>query len=633
MRLGKKMYRVILAVCLAAAALQNGAVISPAAAAPTEPVQLSIGDVTLLKGGTTAVPVSIQTGADGGVASYNMQLDFDPNEIQVVQVTPKYGSNDEVACTSAAEGCFQANFDNNAGWVRAIWLDASAGKADTDGRIAGSKPLFEITLKAATGSSSGLKHFTIDKDNPEKLTFTGYDHLHPLPVTIAGGNLNLVLLNSSSTPAAPAERASAEQPSYVKVIVDGKEQNTMATAVTEKAGQRTVTKVIVDNDKAIEQVNQGELKTLVVPVKGTGSDDIVGELNGKLVKTMEGKDAVVEVQTDRATYILPASQIQIDSVSAALGSNIALEDIKISVRISETSGDKVEAAQTYATNGNMELVVKPVDFEVVASYGDSKVEIKQFNSYVERTITLPDNVDPSRLTTGVVVGADGQLTHLPTRITMRDGIYYADIQSLTNSSYTVIWNPKTFDDVKQHWSREDVNDLASRLIIEGSADGRFLPDKTITRAEFTAILLRALGLRTPKAGTPAVSFADVAQINWYAAPIAAAVSYGLISGYEDGTFRPEGTITRAEAMVMLARAMDIVKLDKVSDSTKVSRLLAGFTDNEAIGVWAQPAAASAVQQGIVDGVDGKLLPKEAISRAQTAAMVRRLLIRAKLINP
>ncbi|OMF05706.1 S-layer homology domain-containing protein [Paenibacillus sp. FSL H7-0942] len=100
-----------------------------------------------------------------------------------------------------------------------------------------------------------------------------------------------------------------------------------------------------------------------------------------------------------------------------------------------------------------------------------------------------------------------------------------------------------------HWSNTAVNDMGSRMIVRGVTDSTFEPDRSITRAEFAAIVVRALGL---KPGEGSNSFHDLNETDWYADVVKTASDYGLISGYEDGTFRPQEQITRQEAMTLIA---------------------------------------------------------------------------------
>ncbi len=140
------------------------------------------------------------------------------------------------------------------------------------------------------------------------------------------------------------------------------------------------------------------------------------------------------------------------------------------------------------------------------------MDVLKFNGYVERTVAIPDGVNPSKITTGVVLNKDGTFSHVPTTVVLEDGKYIAKINSLTNSIYTLICNPVTFTDVENHWSKDYVNDVSSRLIDSGVGNGNFAPDKAITRAEFATMIVKALGLK----GTDFLDkFSDIKKSDLY----------------------------------------------------------------------------------------------------------------------
>lgn len=99
-------------------------------------------------------------------------------------------------------------------------------------------------------------------------------------------------------------------------------------------------------------------------------------------------------------------------------------------------------------------------------------------------------------------------------------------------------------------SDEAVLALAEREIVSGMGDGEFHPDETMTRAQFAAIVVRALGLE-PKCGE---TFDDVPAERWYAPYVDTAAKYGIVHGRSEGIFDPEGTITRQEAGILLEQA-------------------------------------------------------------------------------
>jgi hypothetical protein len=327
--------------------------------------------------------------------------------------------------------------------------------------------------------------------------------------------------------------------------------------------------------------------------------------------------------------MLPAAQINIESISTQLGASVALEDIKIQIEIAKPSADTLSIVENSAAAGEFTLAAPPLNFVIRAQYGDATVEITKFNAYVERMIALPDGVDPNRITTGIVVEPDGSVRHVPTKVAKIDQQYFAIVNSLTNSTYSIIWHPLEFKDMDGHWAKDIVNDMGSRMIIDGIGNGAFNPAAEITRAEFAAIVVRGLGLKLEN-GTGA--FPDVKASDWYSSSVQTAYAYKLINGFEDGNFRPLDKITREQAMSMIAKAMQITALKDKLQNKEASELLSSFTDAGSVSKWAVGSAADSVAAGIVSGrTSTRLDPQASITRAEVAAMIQRLLQQSDLI--
>lgn len=242
---------------------------------------------------------------------------------------------------------------------------------------------------------------------------------------------------------------------------------------------------------------------------------------------------------------------------------------------------------------------------------------------------MPEGIDPNKITTGVVVEPDGSVRHVPTKVRQNNGRYEAQINSLTNSTYAVVWHPLQFTDVMHHWGKEAVNDMGSRMIVEGVGNGIFNPDRAVTRAEFAAIVVRGLGLRPENGETP---FSDVKTEDWYNGAIRTAHAYGLINGFEDGTFHPNETITREQAMVILAKAMTITGLKDSLNAESLDATLQMFQDETTVSSWARISAVDSVKYGLVQGRSQSLLaPKGKITRAEIATIMQRLLQKSNLI--
>jgi hypothetical protein len=244
-------------------------------------------------------------------------------------------------------------------------------------------------------------------------------------------------------------------------------------------------------------------------------------------------------------------------------------------------------------------------------------------------VALPAGADMDKITTGVIVDPDGTLRHVPTKIVIVDGKYYAKINSLTNSIYSVIWNPVEFSDVESHWAKEAVNDMGSRMVIGGVGNGLFEPERAITRAEFAAIMVRSMGLNP---GTGNNKFMDVQAADWYLPYVETAYEYGLLSGYNDQQFGPMDQITREQAMTMVARTMKITGLPVEFEANEAEKLLAAFGDGQEASAWSQESMADCIKAGIVSGKSQtQLAPKDPITRAEVTVIVQRLLEKSGLI--
>ncbi|MDF2651723.1 MAG: hypothetical protein K0Q73_7528 [Paenibacillus sp.] len=108
-----------------------------------------------------------------------------------------------------------------------------------------------------------------------------------------------------------------------------------------------------------------------------------------------------------------------------------------------------------------------------------------------------------------------------------------------------------FSDVASHWVKDVLNDMGSRMVIEGTDDGKFTADRDITRAEFAAIIVRGLGLKLENGAGASL---DMKASDWYNSAVQTAYTYQLISAFEDGIFRPMGKITREQAIAIISKA-------------------------------------------------------------------------------
>ncbi|WP_158560759.1 Ig-like domain-containing protein [Paenibacillus contaminans] len=428
----------------------------------------------------------------------------------------------------------------------------------------------------------------------------------------------------------PDAETSKENDTYADVLINGQPSRIGKLITSRQNGQSVATLTIDERELERMLAGAGTGAVLTIPLN-TDSDVLIGQLNAQLIKNLEQMQAVVEFKTKHATYTLPAQQFNIDTLSEQFANPVNLQDITIQIEIAAPTTDMVQLLERAAEEGAFTVVASPMSFSIKVSYAGTSTEISKFNLYVERTIALPDGTDPSRITTGVVVEPDGTIRHVPTRIEASGGSYIARINSLTNSTYALVWHPLEFDDMANHWAKDAVNDMGSRMVINGTGNGRFSPDNDITRAEFAAIIVRGLGL---KLENDREAFSDVKSADWYSDAVHVAYAYDLIDGFEDGTFRPNDKITREQAMAIIAKAMKITNGPAAITMTAeaAEEALRSYTDAADASAWARSGIASSVKSGVVSGRSESLLaPKANITRAEVAVIIERLLKQAGLI--
>ncbi|WP_405154339.1 InlB B-repeat-containing protein [Paenibacillus sp. FSL K6-0108] len=191
-----------------------------------------------------------------------------------------------------------------------------------------------------------------------------------------------------------------------------------------------------------------------------------------------------------------------------------------------------------------------------------------------------------------------------------------DVDHFTKFAVLAVDQPKkpteiSFNDVEGHWGKEVIQQAIREGIVKGYADGTFKPNASITRAEFTVMLMNALQTDYKEATLP---FTDHSQIGaWAQSAVAHAVQAGFIQGDPDGAFRPNESVTRAEMAVMVANAMQL----KADSGTQSS-----FADDKQIPTWARAAVAGLQESGLLNGKGmNTFAPRDKTTRAEAVKLL------------
>lgn len=162
----------------------------------------------------------------------------------------------------------------------------------------------------------------------------------------------------------------------------------------------------------------------------------------------------------------------------------------------------------------------------------------------------------------------------------------------------------TFPDAEGHWAEESILRWSRCGLVKGDENGNVNPSQPLRRCEMAMILSNMLGLR---ATAPISTFRDIDGSEWYARAILRCAAAGIMEGSNSMCY-PEDYITREEAIVMFARALNVPANDDPD--------LSNFTDGDKVSGWAAPYMDTMVELGILSGMgDGTIAPHDAINRA------------------
>jgi len=349
------------------------------------------------------------------------------------------------------------------------------------------------------------------------------------------------------------------------------------------------------------------------------SVSLTAEALAAVLDAGEAGTVTIDIVTPLGSYTLPTSVFDREALAASLG--IPAGELGLRIDISQATASEQAAIAGALDRVGGEQAADAIDYAVSLTGGGKSVPLDPGTTYLTRTLPLDKAVEPGRATGVLYDPATGAFRFAPTTFATDSGKMTATIKRNGNSMYTVIARDVSFGDLPQgHWSKADIEQLASKLIVTGVEASRYDPAAQVTRAEFAALIVRGLGLDEADGS----AFRDVPSGKWYAGAIGAAHEAGLVGGYENGEFRPERPITRQELAVLIDNALLFVGQRAGAVGTEPA--LTAFADASTIAPWARDAVAQAVHAGVTEGREGgKFVPGANATRAEAAVMVKRLL--------
>ena len=338
------------------------------------------------------------------------------------------------------------------------------------------------------------------------------------------------------------------------------------TTVTKPDGSTTETTKYPDGSKEVVDTKKDGTVTTTTTDKAGNETKVVENTDGSSKTTITNKNGSSSTTTASKDGTVE-SQVEL---SASVVNNAATSGETITLPIPQVpaTSDK-EAAPTVTVD-------LPADTDVVV-----EIPVENVTAGTVAVRMLPDGSQE--------VIMDSVTTENGVIVTLHDG-----------DTVKVLDNSVDFVDVPDsHWASDAVDFATSRELFNGTSATTFSPAGDMTRAMVLTVLARYEGVDTTTGDT------------WYEAGMAWAVENGI----SDGT-NPMGAVTREQLALMLYR---------YSDASKTDDTLSGFADASSVSDWAFDAMVWAVENGLINGVNGNLNPQGTASRAEVAAMFTRFI--------
>ncbi|MDR2360704.1 MAG: S-layer homology domain-containing protein [Oscillospiraceae bacterium] len=368
-----------------------------------------------------------------------------------------------------------------------------------------------------------------------------------------------------------------------------------------------------------------------------------------LLFTVRASDQLVPLSYLEQTYV--------PSIRSALQGQIdtRLNEFRAKYGIAETGlvseYSLAVAAKTLALTRGDTLELQPMATAVFAS-GDANTEVSG-----GELIDLTNGVSIAEA--AVLSPAHRYIAAEGTAAIIR--VYSDGAEIIVQGSYKVergdtIPAERTFIDVPaSHWANAYIISLSERGIVNGMGNFRFAPSNELTRAEFVTMLSRVAGVDPSRYNYRSMS--DVTAEDWFCPYVTWAAESGVVTGYEDNTFRPNELITREQIALLLLRLSEQYEIedlysgssdysaydtseedgtesdsifeDEYSGSSDPSVIISGsaaeFADAGEVSDWASEGVSWAAEQGLITGYeDGTFAPKKSATRAEVCAILSRL---------
>ncbi|BAU27769.1 alpha-tubulin suppressor-like RCC1 family protein [Aneurinibacillus soli] len=383
---------------------------------------------------------------------------------------------------------------------------------------------------------------------------------------------------------------------------------------TTTADGKTSDSVTLTATKAVEAVTKADEnnKTVIIPMndaKGKEADQVALTVQKEALSVLTSRDASIQVMAEKASIELPKETV----------ASLNKQDIQMMIEpVTKESDVKQTRTLLHAQAEDGTIVGTPLHIETNFS-GRTKITLpftgmnlpadpKEQEAFLRSLNVFIEHSDGEKKVDKGEIQYDKNNKPVGISIWVDKFSTFTMVEVPESKKETKL-GPAALTDIQGHWAEQGIQKLVQAGSISGYPDGTFKPDQTITRAEFVSIVVKAFGLQ-PKDHTKA-DFQDT-KTHWAKTAIDTAYANNIINGYNATTFGADDTITREQMAVILTN----------SKKSKAAEKHVNFIDDLSISTWAQEAVKQAVAQDIIKGYPNHTFkPKQAATRAEAVTMI------------
>lgn len=372
---------------------------------------------------------------------------------------------------------------------------------------------------------------------------------------------------------------------------------------------------------------------------GNGANAVVSKSGGvRSYKVNLSTDSIKKAINDNSkTALLVVDYSKMTTINDALTLNIdgplsqLLQSKNIPVKLIALNGSAtvdIKKLKNWNSGGSLTISRENIGVNFGKEYIPATGFINFSHSGVASLGEAPFDIE-------IPVFSDGELQLA--NVYLFDGSSFKVVPSTTSGGlkqvsgasagdYIVMNFKKSFRDINNHWSYNLVDFLAMKQIISGYPDDTFQPDRYITRAEFTSMLVHAINDKLNKINSSDGGFNDVRTSDWFYPVVEKGWISGLIAGVTETTFDPDRNITREQMVSIAVRSLKHLKMVNSLTTTEADNILKTYADANDVSSWAKIDLATAINNKIIDGVGHNILAsRDLATRAQAAVIVYKVL--------